>query len=305
MPFRWWLPSSSALQSRVSPRGISNRIRRRRSRGFRSRLPEGQQFTATTRQLVSISPDGTQVVYVGNNRLYVKPLRELGAIQIQGTETLGIQNPVFSPDGRSIAFYSPTDATLKKIFVSGGTAVTICPAEAVFGISWGGDGQILVGQGPKGILRVSETGGKPETIIPVKNGEVAHGPQLLPGKKDVVLFTVASGTDWNRAKIVVQPIGTDEGTGKRSLKGAPMPDMCPRATSSICSMGRFWPRLSMSRDSKSRVDPCPSSKASAVPRVFQQARAISVFPTQDLSSLCRGHRDRVRTNSSLWIAARL
>ena len=187
---------------------------------FSFSLPEGQQFTAATRQLVSISPDGTQFVYAANNRFYVKPLSELGAIQIQGTETdQGIMNPVFSPDSRSIAFYSPADGTLKKIFVSGGTAVTICPAETAFGISWGSDGQILVGQGPKGVLRVSEIGGKPETIISVRSGEVVYGPQMLPGKKDVVLFTVASGTDWNRAKIVVQSIGTDESGRKTLIEG--------------------------------------------------------------------------------------
>ena len=91
-------------------------------------LPEGQQFTNTGRQLVSIAPDGSQFVYVANNRLYLKPMRELSSIFIQGTEiTEGVLNPVFSPDSRSLVFYSGADKTLKRIAVSGGAPVTIGP----------------------------------------------------------------------------------------------------------------------------------------------------------------------------------
>ena len=42
---------------------------------------------------------------------------------------------------------------------------------------------IVVGQGSKGIMRVSANGGKPETIVSVKDDELAHGPQILPGDK--------------------------------------------------------------------------------------------------------------------------
>jgi len=176
-------------------------------------LGEGQQFSFVNRQLIDISPDGTQIVYAVNRQLYLRSMSELEARAIPGTETgAGVANPVFSPDGRSIAFWSIADQTLKKIAVSGGAAVTICRADSLFGMSWGADG-ILFGQGTKGILRVSANGGKPEVIVSVKSDEAAHGPQVLPGGQ-VVLFTLAtantSSAGWDKARIVVQSLKSGE-----------------------------------------------------------------------------------------------
>jgi len=176
-------------------------------------LPEGQQFTNTGRQVVSVAPDGSQFVYVANNRLYLKPMAEMSSLFIQGTEiAAGVLNPVFSPDSRSIAFYSNADKTLKRIAVSGGAAVTICSIDAPFGISWETDNEVLVGQGAKGIVRVSASGGKPETIVTVKDNELAHGPRMLPDG-NVVLFTLSialSSDRWNSAHIVAQSLKSGE-----------------------------------------------------------------------------------------------
>ncbi len=175
-------------------------------------LAEGQQFTNPTRQVVAISPDGTQMVYVASQRLYRRSMSELEARPIPGTEIpQGVLNPLFSPDGRSIAFWSGADQTIKKIALSGGAAVTICPADIPpFGMSWGTDG-ILFGQGSKGIMRVSANGGKPELLVSAKAGELAHGPQILPGGQ-TVLFTLATGTgdSWDKAHIVVQTLRSGE-----------------------------------------------------------------------------------------------
>jgi hypothetical protein len=67
-----------------------------------------------------------------------------------------------------------------KISVSGGSANPICAAEPpLLGTSWDSSG-IMFGQGSKGIMRVSATGGQPAVLVTVKNGELAHGPQILP-----------------------------------------------------------------------------------------------------------------------------
>lgn len=72
---------------------------------FSFALAEGQLFTNTGRRVVAMSPDGAQVVYVANQRLYLRSMSELEATPIPGTEnTQGMLNPVFSPDGQSIAF---------------------------------------------------------------------------------------------------------------------------------------------------------------------------------------------------------
>src|SRR5262249_44419125 len=120
-------------------------------------------------------------------------------------------NPIFSPDGRSIAFRSGADGMLKRVDVRGGAAVRICPADGLLGMSWDADA-ILFGQSTKGIMRVSAQGGQPELLVGVKTGELAHGPQMLPDGR-AVLFTLASGTDsdrWDKAKIVVQTLSSGE-----------------------------------------------------------------------------------------------
>ena len=176
-------------------------------------VPDGERFTNTGRQLVSISPDGSQFVYVANFRLYLKPMRELSSVFIEGTYLgSGVLNPVFSPDNLSVAFFSNGEKTLKRIAVTGGAPITLGTLDSPYGMSWGPDNEILVGQGSKGIVRVFANGGKPETIITVKPNELAHGPQMLPGG-DAILFTLASGNAadrWNKAQIVVQSLKSGE-----------------------------------------------------------------------------------------------
>jgi eukaryotic-like serine/threonine-protein kinase len=176
-------------------------------------LGEGQNFTANNGQSVAISPDGSKIVYVANNQLYLRLLSESQARAIPGT--LGATTPsfpTFSPDSQSVAFFTGTgDQSIKKIAVSGGAGITLCPATQPAGMSWDASG-ILFGQPSKGILRVSENGGQPTVIAGVKNGEVAYGPQLLPGG-DWLLFTIATAATsdgWDKAQIVVQSLKTAE-----------------------------------------------------------------------------------------------
>jgi Tol biopolymer transport system component len=179
---------------------------------FTFALGEGQQFPAGNRQRLDVSPDGTLLVYAANGQLYLRSMSDLEARPIPGTrQTPPPVEPAFSPDSRSIAFYAQMDNTIKKIAVSGGAAVTICPADVPFGLRWNTDG-IVFGQGSKGVMRVSANGGRPEVLVSVKNGEVAYGPQvLLDG--EWVLFTIATAATrdgWDKAQIVVQSLKTSE-----------------------------------------------------------------------------------------------
>ena len=176
-------------------------------------LPEGQVFTGLSGRALAVSPDGTLIAYVANGQLHLRALSEAEAKPVQGTEGLqAVADPVFSPDGRSLAFHAVYDQTLKRIAVTGGAAVTIAKADLPFGLHWGPDGIVYGQRG--GIVRVSPNGGVPESIVTVKEGETAHGPQLLPGARDV-LFTLATGAApdrWNNAHIVVQSLATGERT---------------------------------------------------------------------------------------------
>jgi eukaryotic-like serine/threonine-protein kinase len=180
---------------------------------FTYTLPEGRPLALPTeRHIIALSPDGSQMVYAASDRLYLQPLAELDAQAIQGTESPeGVTEPVFSPDGRSIAFWSRTDRAIKTVAVKGGSAVTLCQAENPFGLSWGSDG-LLFGVRHKGIMRVSASGGTPAVLAPVQDDEQAHGPQLLPDGRHL-LFTIASGSAvdrWEKARVVVQSLSSGE-----------------------------------------------------------------------------------------------
>src|SRR5262249_50931836 len=75
--------------------------------------PSGHTISRTDRQSIAISPDGRQLVYVDNGRLFVRSMSDLEAKPIPGTDTslvtLGTSSPVFSPDGQWVAFHSNDD----------------------------------------------------------------------------------------------------------------------------------------------------------------------------------------------------
>ena len=183
-------------------------------------LPAGQLLDGLAgAHMVALSPDGTRMAYVATPfRLYLRSMSEVDVKTIPGTESyVGVREPVFSPDGESIAFYAVADQTLKRMAVTGGTASTICPADSPTGISWGPDG-IVFGQGQRGIMRVSPNGGTPEVLVHLKDGEIAHGPQMLPDGQHV-LFTLATGTArdrWDKGRIVVQ---SSKGEQKTVIEG--------------------------------------------------------------------------------------
>jgi Tol biopolymer transport system component len=135
---------------------------------------------------------------------------ELAARLIPGTEE-PLNNPAFSPDGQSIAYFQNNQ--LKRIAISGGAPVVICAATNPFGVSWERNNTILFGQ-PDGIMRVSANGGTPELVIRSENGEQVHGPQMLPDGESV-LFSVTRATGntrWDQADIVVQSLRTGQRT---------------------------------------------------------------------------------------------
>ena len=104
-------------------------------------------------------------------RLYLRSMSDVEVRAIPGTELARHgrgHDPVFSPDGRSIAFWTGADRTLKRIAVTGGTPITICQADNPFGMNWAGDA-IVFGQGPKGIMRVSANGVGSAGLVSVRD----------------------------------------------------------------------------------------------------------------------------------------
>jgi len=176
---------------------------------FSLTLPEGQQLTTTVRNIVAISPDGTELAFVAGNRLFMRSLSEFDAHQLGGADAMtAMLCPSFSPDGRSIAFYA--DGSVKRMPVTGGTAVTVCSVDPPFGLTWDATG-ILIGQAGKGIVRCPADGGAAETLATVAQGEQVYGPVMLPDGK-TLLYTIAKATDgavrWDKAQIVAQTLAS-------------------------------------------------------------------------------------------------
>jgi eukaryotic-like serine/threonine-protein kinase len=188
-------------------------------------LPQGQVTTRGGRPLIAISPDGEKIVYQANRQLYLRSISDVDSRPIEGTN-LDVADPFFSPDGKWIGFYAVAERKLKKIAATGGAAVTVSEVDFPSAASWTADDQILLADPLKGILRVSATGGKPETLIAAKGDEAMTSPQLLPGR-DHLLFTVRSGdvtrggldaSRWDKAQIVAQSLKS--GQRKTLIEGS-------------------------------------------------------------------------------------
>ena len=175
---------------------------------FSYTLPENQTFRNTGRPVVAMAPDGRHFVLNETDGLYLRSMDGLDANLIQGTE-MPLTTPFFSPDGQWVGFFAGDE--LKKIPVTGGTAVVLCKATNPFGAHWGADNTILFGQ-PEGIMRVSANGGTAERLIAAEKGTQAHAAQMLPGG-EWVLYSVASGivpNRWDTAEIVAQSLTSGE-----------------------------------------------------------------------------------------------
>ena len=180
-------------------------------------IPLGAEevFSNTGRPVVALSPDGSHIVYAADLGLSLRPVDQLlatplaGARETSGPGQPGARNPFFSADGQWIGYHA--GGQLKKISITGGAPVTLCDLTNVWGASWGADDTILLGQGPDGIWQVPGTSGTPTQLIAVEEGELAHGPQMLPGGEWVLFTLRPNGTSaWGAAQIVEQSVVTGE-----------------------------------------------------------------------------------------------
>ena len=167
-----------------------------------------------TRTAVALSPDGKTLVFGaiwgGSQQLYRRAMDQLSAMSISGTS--GGSSPFFSPDGEWVGFVAGGE--LRKVPLSGGPAVTLCKAAALFGASWGDDGTIVFATARNGGLwRVPAAGGTPEALTTPQTGEYSHRlPHMLPGGR-AVIFTISKGANlWDDTQIVVRSLETGKQT---------------------------------------------------------------------------------------------
>jgi len=162
--------------------------------------------------LPAVSPDGTRLAFTARDaagaiHLWIRPFDTLTARLLPGTE--GAAFPFWSPDSRSIGFFSQNK--LKRIDIAGGPPLTLCDAVAGRGGSWSADGVILfapAGTGP--LFRVDAGGGKPVAVTTLANGQSAHRfPSFLPDGRHFVYVSVITGPSDG---IFVGSLDSDEST---------------------------------------------------------------------------------------------
>jgi serine/threonine-protein kinase len=132
---------------------------------------------------------------------------------LAGTEAA--MNPMFSPEGQSLAFWA--NSVLKRVDIGGGLPVDMARGGQLPSAgSWDREG-ILYSQAGLGILRVPSGGGKPSVVIPIDGATGrADSPQMLPDGR-TILYTLldrsaADDNRWEHARIVVQSIGGEPKT---------------------------------------------------------------------------------------------
>ena len=150
----------------------------------------------------ALSLDGHMVAFVSDVRstqqplLYVRALDRLASRALPGTE--GATSPVFSPDGKWIAYVAQR-RKLMKVPLDGGAPVELTELVDNGGIDWSASEDIIIGaaysEGRRGLSKVSAAGGMSTslTIVDTARGDLSHQwPRVLADGK-TVLFTIGRG----------------------------------------------------------------------------------------------------------------
>lgn len=149
------------------------------------------------RPALALSPDGRSLVYVAEQKLYLRPMDRNEATPIPGTEDA--YSPFFSPDGEWIGFFAGNQ--LKKVALSGSLPVVLSEAPLAFGASWSSTGEIISTiRDSRDVVKIPALGGTPEPV-PFASF-VPRWPWVLPGGgvflasdtgEDIVAVTLETG----------------------------------------------------------------------------------------------------------------
>jgi eukaryotic-like serine/threonine-protein kinase len=174
--------------------------------------PGGEAHALST---MAISRDGRMIVFAAGSEaerhLYLRALDSSEARRIEGTR--GGTAPMFSPDGRWIAYFS--GEKLHRIPVGGGTPIAITDAPHAGGGSWTDDDEIIFSSiFPSGLRSVPSGGGEVVSLTTPDStrGELGHQwPDAIAGA-DLILYTVWGRSTIDSARVAVLDRRTGENT---------------------------------------------------------------------------------------------
>ncbi|HVH26068.1 MAG TPA: protein kinase [Vicinamibacterales bacterium] len=140
----------------------------------------------------AVSPDGTKLVFQANGQLWLRPFGSDTIQPLTGTESVVGDLPFWSPDGRSIGFFS--GAQLKRIDLDTGLVRAIATSTQAGAGTWNNEGTILFTPSPSSpLMRVGADGSDlrdATRLDPTR--QIAHRfPEFLPDGRHFIFF--ASG----------------------------------------------------------------------------------------------------------------
>ena len=164
---------------------------------------------------LAVSLDGRALVYLGQGdggrqQLMLRRLDETKAKPLPGTEDAG--SPIFSPDGRWVAYIRGND--LYRVAIDGTAPQLLGTAPGTFnGMSWSSSG-VIVTSGNTALYAVPEAGG-PARLLG-NDGHVAgeqfqDGPLVLDDFRSVV-YSSWAGSSPGSARIAIAPMGPGQTT---------------------------------------------------------------------------------------------
>jgi serine/threonine protein kinase/Tol biopolymer transport system component len=142
----------------------------------------------------ALSPDGTMLVFSAlgggaGKRLWLRRLDELAARPLPGTDDASY--PFWSPDSRSIGFFSPSK--LKRLDLEQGSVITVSDSvDAARGGAWSRDGVIIFA--PKfftGLFEIPASGGPHRAVTVLDSlSETTHRfPQFMPDGRHFIYLS--------------------------------------------------------------------------------------------------------------------
>jgi serine/threonine-protein kinase len=161
-------------------------------------LPAGLELF-TSYRTVAISPDGTQLAFVGiqsgARQVYLRRLDRIEAVPLRGTDTVTMC--FFSTDGTSVGFATST-GLLKTVSLADGVVSTVAN-EFRFqdGAAWG-PGETVIFSRDNTLWQAPQSGGTALrlTTLDTARNESRHAwPLVLPDGR-TMLLSVASGDRW-------------------------------------------------------------------------------------------------------------
>ncbi|WKW11386.1 protein kinase [Pseudogemmatithrix spongiicola] len=145
---------------------------------------------------IAVSPDGRSIAYVGSDSLgglwlYLRAIDNLVPQQLAGTN--GATAPVFSPDGRQLAFLQ--ESRIKAIDLGSGSISPLLTQLSTNSLSWGSDGHFYFTDGGQ-LLRTPVSGGAVDTLLKTlpHPDDLLRWPDVLPDGRGVLLTLVRGGS---------------------------------------------------------------------------------------------------------------